>query len=545
MKKKIFIAMLLILIICSGSVFADLNDALNKLAEIESNIVIALMPFDGANGVNMRDDRYPLRANVVTSDDDPPNSLIHSGNDLNTYKGATTNNTYNNQQMIVLGGVEGVPTNESIFYTDSLAGLRNQYRIKYTTSSPNPVEINFYSSTEFMYVSQSNPIYQRPYAVHVARRYALSDNQATISGSHTSDTFLTLDNDNYYDGAELEMHQSGGDFTSSWFDLVLALPYDSGNSITETGVIYKNVEYPLNDTDDYSSVLTINLSWEQPYKIQYRADLGSSWEDLSGIDGTFRKSASMAIPFSGFSSTIETGPSEATASLTISLFPAASNLSLNDADTNREVKVAELDFIMNLPSFYTYEYDNSRHFFDEENKAYEAGNTPLENVWLFLSASPDPLSSNPNGFVLVHENAGNMLTSYNSATYEVITRGIGNSATSANSNNGDEVSFNGKEKAGDFDTTGVSSGPDYIHTHCNLNDDWTGTYLPSQGRNEYLVKDNWWPAADEYEYSYLYHHYHEYRGEVYVKIEPTALKPEGMRAGRYTSEIYVHVMTSD
>ncbi len=549
MGKKVLIALLLILVICSGLAFADLTDAENKLSEIESNIVIAMMPFDGANGVNMRDTRYPLRENVVTPGNNPVSTdeLDYAGGtSLNNYIGATTSNQYCDQQMILLGGVESVPTNEFIFHADGDLGLTGQYRIKYTTDLPNPVHITFNSSTDFMYVSQSNPIYQRPYAVHVARRYALSDNQTTISGTHNSDPFITLDNDNYFEGAELEMHQGGENYTSSWFDLVLALPYDSVNSITETGVTYKNIEYPLNDTADYSSVLTVTLSLEQPYIIQYRETMLSEWQDLPGTEGILSKSTSMAVPFSGFSSTIETGPSDATASLTISLFPAASNLSLNNADTNREVKVAELDFIMNLPDYYTVNYENNQRFYDSAGTEITG---ILENVWLFLSASPDPFSSNSNGFVLVHENAGNMLTSYNSATYEVITRGIGNSAASASSNNDGEVIFDGKAKAGDFDTTGISSIPDYIHTHCNLNDDWSGTYLPSQGRKDDLVVDTidpWWgDPYDVYGSSYLYHHYHEYRGEVYVKIEPTALKPEGMRAGRYTSEIYVHVMTTD
>ena len=448
----------------------------------------------------------------------------------------------------MLGGLEGVPSNN---YELVSGWLGTDYRIHY--EKINPVSIDFISSTDFMYVSQSNPVYRRPYAVHVVKRYATSSKQDDVPDStsggntaHQSDGYDTIDPDNYSSGSELAMyHEKSDKFTSSWFDLVLALPYDSGNSITETGVTYKNIEYPLNDAKDYSSVLTVKLSWNQPYVIQ--EDDGDGWKNVNDprASGEFIFEKEITLPFSGFSSTIETGPSDETASLTISLFPAASNLSLNDADTNREVKVAELDFIMNLPSFYTYNYENRQHFFDEANKAYEEGTTPLENVWLFLSASPDPLNSNSNGFVLVHENAGNMLTSYNSATYEVITRGIGNSATSASSNKDGEVVFDGKAKAGDFDMTGISSVPDYIHTHCNLNDDWTGTYLPSQGRNEYLVKDSLLFWEREYRYSHLYHHYHTYRGEVYVKIEPTALKPEGMRAGRYTSEIYVHVMTTD
>ena len=542
MKKKIFIAMLLILIICSGSAFADLNDALNKLDEIESNIVIALMPFDGANGVNMRDTRYPLRANVVTSGNNPVSTdelEFDEGTSLNSYKGATTSNTYNNQQMIILGGVEGVPTNGCQFHDEYTGSIFNRtyyyYRIVYTGDTA-PVSIDFNSSTDFMYVSQSNPIYRRPYAVHVARRYALSNNQTTISGKHTSDPFITLDNDNYYEGAELEMHQDGGNFTSSWFDLVLALPYDSVNSITETGVTYKNIEYPLNDTKDYSSVLTVSLSWTQQYKVQMKIDDGE-WSD-TGYKGTFHRSMSMAVPFSGFSSTIETGPSDATASLTISLFPAASNLSLNDADTNREVKVAELDFIMNLPNYTLKDgkrYTTGTLFESNDGPVYvEVAEDKNSNIWLFLSASPDPYNDNLNGFVLVHENAGNMLTSYNSANYEVIVKGIGDNA-------GQEDVFDGYAKASDFTIAGGSEDG-YIHTYCNAIEG-SNNYLLHQ-RGTYSPNNQYWWRLDSYD-SYIYNHYHSYRGEVYVKIEPTALKPEGMRAGRYTSEIYVHVMTSD
>ena len=184
---------------------------------------------------------------------------------------------------------------------------------------------------------------------------------------------------------------------------------------------------------------------------------------------------------------------------------------------------------MNLPNYIK---DGNGNYYDRETKQ------PIDistNVWLFLSASPDPANSNSNGFVLVHENAGNMLTSYNSASYEVITKGLRDSAHSADGNEGGEVIFDGKAKDTDF-TAGGGASDAYIHTYCNATDG-TGSFLPHEA-GSFSADGKSFTSND-------YHHYHEYHGEVYVKIEPTALKPEGMRAGRYTSEIYVHVMTSD
>ena len=540
--------------------YAGGEEAYANLQNAIGDITIALMPFDGAYGVNMRDTRYPARDVAGNT------MLTYEKLPLNSFSSTSNLDKYNDEQMVLMGGIEGVPASLKTWLS---LGQRQEehvdnvwpyypekvpnFRARFKDGIINNVDVTVNSSTDFMYVSQSNPIYQREYRLYVAPRYGGGNNQTGQGMSnHESDAFSTISPEN--NKADLIFHSSvpnrddEGNITSysnynylySWFDLVLALPYDQVN---ETGVVLDNIEYPLADSDDYSSVITVEITWVQPLEIEwnkgkyweYDPHISSPYQVYSGEEwvniwnGEIKYSTVLSIPFSGFSSTIDIGPSDATGSLTVMLSPAASNLSLNDSDTNREVKVAELDFIMNLPD---YIIDGNNMYFDRDTLEQIDIKT---NVWLFLSASPDPFSSNSNGFVLVHENAGNMLTSYNSATYEVITKGLGNSATSSDGAGGGEVVFDGKAKTVDFAPGGGQSEA-YIHTYCNASDG-TGTFLPHE------IGD--FTAGGHTFTSNNYHHYHEYHGEVYVKIEPTALKPEGMRAGRYTSEIYVHVMTSD
>ena len=569
MRKILIIAALLLSsfalsaqIVLDPSIFNGYSggdDAYANLQNAIGDITIALIPFDGAYGVNMRDTRYPARdvaGNSILTYEDIP---------LNEFSSSSNLDKYNDEQMILMGGIEGVPASLQTWL--SLGERREEhvyniwpyyedyvpnFRVRFKDGNVNNADVIINSSTDFMYVSQSNPIYQREYRLYVAPRYGAGNNQTGQNMSpHESEAFTTISPEK--NDADLIFHSSvpnrdeNGNIESytdynymySWFDLVLALPYDQVN---ETGVILDNVEYPLADSGDYSSVITVEISWEQTLEIEwnegeywdyngpvnsYKVYSGEKWKHIG--EGEIKYRAELSIPFSGFSSPIDIGPSDATGSLTVMLSPSASNLSLNDADTNREVKVAELDFIMNLPDYIK---DNNDQYYDRDTYESIDINT---NVWLFLSASPDHLNSSSNGFVLVHENAGSMLTSYNSATYEVITKGLGNSATSADGAGGGEVVFEGKAKTLDFVPAGGQNDA-YIHTYCNVSGG-EGSFLPHEMGN--------FEIGSETFSSNNYHHYHEYRGEVYVKIEPTALKPEGMRAGRYTSEIYVHVMTTD
>ena len=64
--KRIFL-LLLSLIILSASIVADepeggeIDEILRELNDIQSGVVVEIMPDTGAYGVNMRDSRYPER----------------------------------------------------------------------------------------------------------------------------------------------------------------------------------------------------------------------------------------------------------------------------------------------------------------------------------------------------------------------------------------------------------------------------------------------------------------------------------------------------
>ncbi|MBU3808457.1 MAG: hypothetical protein H9802_08560 [Candidatus Phocaeicola faecipullorum] len=523
MKKIISVIFMVAVLICNVMAEYIPDPYLDSLANKEASdnfrgmydkIIINIMPFSGANNVNMRSTNYPQRdnagANLEFND-----QIAFESIDINN-----NNNIYRDEHMVAMGGLEGVPTDRITLSTKDYNGVFGDDKPhisvilgKNGEVAFSPVEITVQSSTDFMYVSQERNIYQRPYELYVSRRKAISKYDNMVPGGHSSDSFVKLGGIENIRNAELILPSGGDDlYANAWFDLILALPYES---YTNNGVYYKNSEYPLRDSADYTSSIEIQLKWIQPYEIYENMQerypsftTGEKWEWR--CSGEIIKETSISIPFAGYSSTIDPEYKETTASLIIMPTAAASQLSLNNGDTGpgHGEEVAEIQFMMNFPEYTTSEPEN-------------------ENVWMFLSASPTPYSSNNNGFVLVHKNAGNVLTSYNSANYKVYVT----------DKKGNQVAFDGKAKAADFNP--IAGGDGYIVTNCNR-----GIYLPHEAKSEADTILGI-PTGD---YTYLgdtFHHYHEYQGTVSVEIEDTALKPDGMLAGRYTSEIYIHVMTSD
>lgn len=525
---KRILLLILSLIILSASIVADepergeIDEIRRILNDIQSGVVVEIMPDTGAYGVNMRDSRYPER--------EAGTNLEYKNIDIDTLSPSSDDfrTIYVPEQMVLLAGVENVPTESSLI----------TYRREDTTDHPyigedvpafriifeddprnesgmSSVDIDIRSSTDYMYVSQSNPIYQRPYKLYASPRYNFSDGTVDNQDkTHHSGESIEFYNDHISDNIDFRPKEAGGySHMNIWFDLILALPYDSYN---ESGVLWDNKEFPLADSNDYSSVVTITIRWEQEYRIEYNEGNWESvewaawrycydsprWVDYTtklGVSGVLRVEKTLSIPFSGFSSTIESGPLDDTGSLVITPYPAASNLSLDAEDTGGDaIPVAEIQFIMT--------YGSTNYVL----------NPSTSNTWIFLSASPDPYASNPNGFMLVHDEAGSILTSYNSTPYTVTVTGITANSDGAG---GDEVVFDGKEKAADFYLN--QTGPDsYIHTEPNYNLELPHTH----GK---------------------YSHYSEYEGIVSVQIPRTPVAADGMRAGRYTSEIYIHVMTEE
>ena len=492
----------------------ELNDMLRNGTKIE------LIPMNGAFGVNMMYTRYPQRDNGselsfvnLDSNFDSFTEGVNYGTEDNPLY---LEDVYGNQHIVLLGGIEGVPNQGTELLTRD-EGARNVpvFRIKSMESSD--IEIIVTSSTDFMYVSQSNPVYQRPYHLYAVPRYSFTEEQ----GSFEPETFSAHEGlpSIRFSGEDPTSERLGWpspelEYSNLWFDLILALPYDSYD---ETGVNYDNREYPLSDAEDYSSTVTFAIKWTVTYDIEYNEGIrgplggywGESWVDYGEpVTIDFRKE--ITIPFSGFSSTIKMGPLDDTGSLVITPTPNASNLSLDYEDTGVLVDVADIHFILN-----------------------HGKNTEPTDAWIFLSASPDPFGRNNNGFVLVHDDAGSLLTSYNSAKYTVTVRGIGDSAGNTDGAGGSEVVFGGDESAGDFYSS--RTGPEsYIRTITS--GDLTLPHL-SDWVNE---GGSWFPDYVEYPTNYQYS---EFQGVVSVEIEETPMEADGMDSGRYTSEIYIHVMT--
>lgn len=483
----------------------EVNEFLNALNV--GGQQIELVPLDGAFGVNMRDTRYPQRddgSDLYFVNLDSNFSSFQSGDE---YEGHPFENVYGNQHIILLGGIEGIVSNNAVIgqrYTYLAARFIDNFRVVYEDISP--INVTVSTNTDFTYVSQSNPIYERPYELYVVPRYAFNNDQDYVEPTiHQGMGCIEYShNDSITKHIPWPTDNTGdGRYTHVWFDLILALP----GTYSESGVTYENKEYPLSDADDYSSIVTVKIEWTQNYRVEFNEGewggwtgdryTGEKWRDCTsilGLSGVWHFEREIMIPFSGFSSTIERGPLDDAGSLVITPTPNASNLSLDYEDTGVPVEVADIHFILN-----------------------HGKNTDPTDAWLFLSASPDPLGKNQNGFVLVHDDAGSMLTSYNSAKYKVSVRGIGDSASNTDGAGGSVVEFEGDETAGDFlsTSTGINS---YIRTISSGE-----LSLPHQNPSTYQ--------------------YSEFQGVVSVEIEETPMEADGMDSGRYTSEIYIHVMT--
>lgn len=528
MKKILLILFLLMLAAVSWADTPEQSeiDELNEKLSTEG-IRMELIPMNGAFGVNMRDTRYPQRDNgsdLYFADD--LDSNFNSFQPGNEYGGHPFENVYGNQHIVLLGGIEGVPNfnpEEVLTYRREKTGWFlgdihsnvDGFRIKSINWAD--IEITVISSTDFMYISQSNPIYQRPYHLYAVPRYSFTDDQGSFEPETFSDhEGLPIIRFSSEDPTteKISWPSPEREYSNLWFDLILALPYDSYN---ETGVSYDNREYPLSDAEDYSSTVTFTVRWTVTYEIEYNEGRwdgdtydGESWNHYETRAIPFKKD--ITIPFSGFSSTIEMGPLDDTGSLVITPTPNASNLSLDYEDTGVPVEVADIHFILN-----------------------HGKNTEPTDAWLFLSASPDPFVKNQNGFVLVHDDAGSMLTSYNSAKYKVSVRGIGDSASNTDGAGGSEVVFEGDETAGDFYSS-ITGPKSYIRTITS--GDLTLPHL-SNWKDE---SGDWDIFPDYVEYPTNYQ-YSEFQGVVSVEIEETPMEADGMDSGRYTSEIYIHVMT--
>ncbi len=461
MKKVL--ALFIVIIALSSSLFAYEYKVGDVQSRFNSESNMAVMPYDGAFGVNLRDTgSYPVRNGNVEYRD---GSIIK--NDASHYF---------DDQMVANGIIEGVF--KRIEWFENYRTDRYRYDLEKVSSMTLRVDC----SSDFMFVSQSDDSYKRPFYLYVLPRAVSGENKYAGDPTGTIAPILVTDSS----PVEIPAPSNFDDYTSIWFDLLLALP----GEVTDEGVTVENTFYPLSDADDYTAEVTITIEWTGIYAIKYSSwSLIGWWDDDEQIGTeTVTVERTMTIPFSGYCSFDE---QESTGSLYISTTSESQEINLNP-DAASTVKVADISYLVNFG-----------HGLGGSQPAYDDS-----KAWMFLSASPDPGSSLQDGFRLVNQNATGSLTDYNSVPFLVTVEG-----------NGQFIEFDGRAKASDFTPDG-GIDTEYIETACI----WEQHRFNSSNNS-----------------NSQYYHSHNFEGEVFVEVTP---KSDLIAPGRYVGDIYVHVITN-
>ncbi len=490
MKKNIII--FVFILICISSLLEAETGEEKLHAYIENQMIFALYPYDGWSDINLRDEKnyYPMREGQKT---------IAWGADIEEPNDTTgdTPGFYYSYQMIAHGIAEGLYTNDHYTDDDVSGSFLNHYQQRVIWNySDSEITVTIDCPSDFMFVSQSDTSYKRPFVLYLIPNYESVDNPGAGGTGKINRDFILVDNPSPH---EIKFGDSPDkEYINIWFDLIIGLP----GEMDDNGVTYNNVYYPLSDATDYTAEVTIHMEWNLEYTVQRRGctSVGSPtspWEDE--YTSSISVNRTITIPFSGYCSF--EAPAESVGSLYISTTTESQNINLNP-DYIEPVKVADISYLYNFGHG-----DQIGDVTEDVNK-----------TWLFLSASPDPWSnSDSNIFRMYHVSAGSEADEYNSNPFMVYVEDTDGS--------NQYVEFTGNEDAYDFSpVTAVGGSSDFIKTKCNneksRSDSYSGgTYHPVQ-----------------------YYHYHSFDGEVWVEVMP---QTDLMAAGRYIGDIYVHVIAEE
>ena len=458
MKKIIWALTLFILI--SASLFAG-GSAEDIENETRRNALVACYPYDGSFDVNLRDGNYPVRT-------EGSNISFNEANGKPVQGAGNNPSEYYDFQMIAHAILEGVSLSYSTCYVESL----ENFDMIVTVDCP----------SDFMFVSQSDPSYKRPFVLYAIPNGAVGDRLAV--GNESVTPYLIDDSASI--PLDFPVNTTDGDYATFWVDFLLALP----GEVDDNGVLYDNVYYPLSDATDYTAEVTITVEWKLD-KVPA--------SDGDTVNLSFEKT--FTVPFSGYCSF--SAPEESVGSLYISTTAESQNINLNP-DYVAPVKVADISYLLNLGHGKSSEF-------------IPVGNNEDRKAWMFFSASPDPWSNLENNhFRMYHVEAGSNTDEYNSVPFMVYVEDTDGT--------NQYVEFTGNAKAGDFSPVVGGTSADFIRTKCNYGQSRSegGTFLrPIEAQ---------------------YYHYHSFDGEVWVEVTPEV---DIMAAGRYVGDIYVHVIAED
>lgn len=382
MKK---ILMLVLMFLCFGLVFAATP--------------MVLTPFSGGSGVPMASTSYPSRQGLA-------------------------------ELEFKSGGLDQV-TNNSIYVNDNIIGM-GVYDIKGINSLDSlTLMIDVVCPTSFMFVSQTNPLFRRPFEIAVYLKYEYY----TVNASGNADGQMI-----YNIGAGINNITLTKDYFKRpnynyepnlyvWFDIILSLPYDA-DSMIDSGVKYNNVTYPLIE-DDYSAVIELVANIVEE-------DNGSASSAQS----------SLVLPFSGYYSKASSGKITSSVSMNVNMYPRASNINLNPVSKigpRTYVDVGEFDFM----------------YFDTT----ASGNKTQE---IFFSASPSAYIGSDDGFLFIHNKATTVEEGYNAVRYVLRVRDAEGSTV---------VDFDGRNYIDAYGNIMDGGG-----AYCSSED-----YITSKGKSSYIT----------------------------------------------------------
>lgn len=263
-----------------------------------------------------------------------------------------------------------------------------------------------------------------------------------------------------------------------WFDIILVLPYDGMENYTERPVSSTGI-----------------LRWDGRDYALIQADDYSALVTIDVI-ASVSGSDSIAIPFSGYYSGNEKGKRDAVANLYVNPRSRAANLSIENDSGNR-VGVADMNFMAT------------------------SGRDAINPVFrIFLSSSNDPGNNQQEAFLLVHEDVVSRQDpkiGRNAIGYDAYL--VPNPDNTSGYLDSDTVySADGSYFQ---DNTVKFDGKSYMSGN-NIEGSYTGVRLVDNSDTGDPVK------------------YYMYDGEIQVEIDDLA--GYLLDAGRYTSEIFIHVV---
>ena len=388
-----------------------------------------------------------------------------------------------------------------------------------------------------MFVSQSKPSYRRPFELALQPKMSVSSApeshsypQYPNSGGYIGNVKNFGDNmENIIplDHPDTSVRNSSNFYSTFWFDLLLALPYDEG-SYAEDGIIDDKIKYELIETDDYSSVVAISISYLPRYEIyeltrkrdQTEGALGGGHVDWEWKDYTFTPTEeiivlssigdTISLPFSGYYSRIDLPEVESSASFYVYPYPVTARLNLDPAtelNPRSFIDIADINLVYNFDETWVTE--------EEIDGLTCSANNNSNNARIFLSANRDSKSPNENGFMFIHQGASNIIEGVNAVRYTVRVR---------DNDTGLYTSYDGREYV-DGTTYQMVGNDKFLYSKHHYSNPFWHTFDNNSSSQNYL--------------KVRLSHFHTFEGVVSILIDDTSLN---MEPGVYESTIYVHLI---